>query len=275
MKFRFSKTGFRVLASIPVLLFALTGCSSSSLETSVGPFCSTGICMLEVQNNGNSPVDLFGELCGVVDGATYQSVNGFIGATVNPGQKAYFEFSVFGALDDTKFTKVYLGDCSNKSSILSWDVREAVSNSLGAGTESEEYVEPSPTVEAPAECAPGILALTPIYEDGNLSYVIENSGPECTFNIGSRVTFFHVSTGDSIVWSSRDCDRSAAVDLIRILQPGAFKPLPSESVEFPQTYSSEAGCGADVNEPLPAGIYYLNAEISGLVSEDSAEFRID
>ncbi len=260
------------IGSLLAVLLSASGCSSASaLETQAGPFCSTGFCQLTVKNNGDVPVDLSGELCGVVGGAHYQNVNGYVSTTVNPGQKAYFEFSVFGALD-SEFTGVYLGDCSDKSSKLSWDVRDAVAQTQNAPKASSSTPQPTATAEMIPNCEPGTVSVSPFLEEGAVFYSITYEGSDCSFNVGSRVTFYSVFDGQDIYWSSRDCDRSGDSDLIKVLTSGSFSSTPSA---FPFTFSSEEGCGPESNEPLPAGVYYLFVEVNGVMSESPFVFQVN
>jgi len=269
---------FKLPILLASVLLVMTACTSGgTLTTGVGDFCSTGICLLEVENNGNAPAEISGELCGVVDGKTYQSANGYVFQIINPGQKAYLGFSVFGVLDNTKFSRVFLGDCSDGTSTLNWDVRSAVMDSRSETPSSKPPVNSQKPQEIPSEpqmpeCEPGVISIQPVYEGGMISYTLTNAGPECEWNVGPRVTFFTVSDSDSIVWASRDCDRTQDVDLFLSLPPGTTASTPSE---YQGSFSSEMGCSLENNDPLPPGTYFLGVEVNGVSGDSKAEFSID
>ena len=100
-------------------------------------------------------------------------------------------------------------------------------------------------------------------------YEITNNGlVDCKFNVGSRVTFFTITSGEQTYWSSRDCDRSNDTD--------RYVTLPSNSAEeaaaspWEKSYSSENGCSASANDLVPTGgaTYKIKVEVNGVISEE-------
>ena len=162
-----------------------------------------------------------------------------------------------------------------------------------------QEVLPTPEVTetedaAPAEltnCAPGVVTVevmigklissdvdTQVVETFNsfapetnpdIWYEITNNGlVDCKFNVGSRVTFFTITSGEQTYWSSRDCDRSNDTD--------RYVTLPSNSAEeaaaspWEKSYSSENGCSASANDLVPTGgaTYKIKVEVNGVISEE-------
>lgn len=162
-----------------------------------------------------------------------------------------------------------------------------------------QEVLPTPEVTetedaAPAEltnCAPGVVSVEVmigklISSDGesqvvetfnsfapetnpDIWYEITNNGlVDCKFNVGSRVTFFTITSGEQTYWSSRDCDRSNDTD--------RYVTLPSNSAEeaaaspWEKSYSSENGCSASANDLVPTGgaTYKIKVEVNGVISEE-------
>jgi len=104
----------------------------------------------------------------------------------------------------------------------------------------------------------------------NLWYEVTNTGlVDCRFNVGSRVTFFTITSGEQTYYSSRDCDRSDSKDLTVLLQ--ANVPLKAEPSAWDRVYSSSEGCSAAQGmQAVPGGgaTYKLKAEVNGVISED-------
>ena len=161
--------------------------------------------------------------------------------------------------------------------------------------QSQAQVEPAPEeteVGVAAEitdCAPGVVSLaamvgtfdqtTQVSETLNnfssdaipyLWYEVTNTGlVDCRFNVGSRVTFFTITSGEQTYYSSRDCDRSDSKDLTVLLQ--ANVPLKAEPSAWDRVYSSSEGCSAAQGmQAVPGGgaTYKLKAELNGVISKD-------
>lgn len=150
--------------------------------------------------------------------------------------------------------------------------------------------EPEPTAiatteETPAEvtnCQPGVVQVeafigsssyepydnVPQDQEAFLWYEIVNTGlVDCVFDVGTYATFFTISSGDQVYFSSRDCDRSQDSQQPQILK--ANVPIQSTPGEWLKVFSSsEDQCGPE-NELAPRGgaAYDLKVEVSGVVSE--------
>ena len=139
------------------------------------------------------------------------------------------------------------------------------------------------------DCAPGVVSLAAMVgtfdETSQVSetlnnfssdaipylwYEVTNTGlVDCRFNVGSRVTFFTITSGEQTYYSSRDCDRSDSKDLTVLLQ--ANVPLKAEPSAWDRVYSSSEGCSAAQGmQSVPGGgaTYKLKAELNGVISED-------
>ena len=151
-------------------------------------------------------------------------------------------------------------------------------------TETTTATESATTTEI-ASCAPGVVQVEVMignetetlntFAAGSLPsiwYSITNTGLEdCTFNVGARVTFYTITSGEQTYWSSRDCDRSADADAYVTLKSNQTLEAPKGT--WDRVYSSETGCGADDgNSSVPAGgaTYKIKAEVNGVISEDKS-----
>lgn len=156
--------------------------------------------------------------------------------------------------------------------------------------EETQTVDPTP-VEI-TDCAPGVVSVVArigqvLSDDGAggqeleslnsfgpsatpyIWYEITNNGlVDCNFNVGARVTFFTISSGEQIYWSSRDCDRAGLEDLEVTLRSNS--PMISVASPWDKVYSSENGCNADGNSPVPTGgaTFKIKVEVNGVISED-------
>jgi hypothetical protein len=139
------------------------------------------------------------------------------------------------------------------------------------------------------DCAPGVVSLSAMigtfdentqvsetlnnFSSGEIPYLwyeVTNTGlVDCRFNVGTRVTFFTITSGEQTYYSSRDCDRSESKDLTVLLQ--ANVQLTAEPSAWDRVYSSSEGCSAAQGlQAVPGGgaTYKLRAELNGIISED-------
>lgn len=152
----------------------------------------------------------------------------------------------------------------------------------------EPEPEPTATAEAtPAEvtnCQPGVVAVEafigrgatheplvniPEGEEAFLWYEITNTGlVDCIFDVGTYATFFTITSGEQVYYSSRDCDRSGDSKFSKVLKPNIVeKSDPGES--WLKVYSSsEFGC-TENNRPVPkdGAQFEIMVEVSGVVSD--------
>jgi hypothetical protein len=152
-------------------------------------------------------------------------------------------------------------------------------------TETTTATESAATTTEIASCAPGVVQVEVMignetetlntFAAGSLPsiwYSITNTGLEdCTFNVGARVTFYTITSGEQTYWSSRDCDRSQDTDAYVTLKSNQTIEAPKGT--WDRVYSTETGCGADDgNSAVPSGgaTYKIKVEVNGVISEDKA-----
>lgn len=154
-----------------------------------------------------------------------------------------------------------------------------------------ETAEPEPTATAVAEataeeitnCQPGVVEVEafigrgathealinlPEGEPTFLWYEITNTGlVDCIFDVGTYATFFTITSGEQVFFSSRDCDRSGDSKFSKVLKPNIVEK--SEPGEWLKVYSSSEFQCSDNNRPAPKGgaQYEIKVEVSGVVSE--------
>lgn len=142
------------------------------------------------------------------------------------------------------------------------------------------------------DCAPGVVAVEVMVgrinatnEDGSqnretlnnfevgtlpaLWYQITNRGTvDCGFNVGPRVTFFTISSGDQTFWSSKDCNREGLQDSMVVLK--SSETLEAIASEWERSYSSANGCGLEGNDAVPSdgATYKIRVEVGGVLSEE-------
>lgn len=104
--------------------------------------------------------------------------------------------------------------------------------------------------------------------------IVSRASEPCTFNVGSSVTFFTITSGAETIWSSRQCDRSADTDLIALLEPGVSKR--SQGSEWLRVRSSQSGgCGEGQPRVVAGGAsYHLRVEVNGVISENKQQFLL-
>ena len=106
-------------------------------------------------------------------------------------------------------------------------------------------------------------------ENPYFGFSLKNIGTvDCNFNVGSAQQFFTVTSGAEVYWSSKDCDRSATLDMMRIIKVG--ETLPSQPTEWQRVRSSATGCNAASGQStVPGGgaTFHLNVSVAGVLSE--------
>jgi hypothetical protein len=154
---------------------------------------------------------------------------------------------------------------------------------------SEAVTQDSEQVLELAECAPGIVTIeafvgTEAGEERNsyaaaanpaIWYAATNTGiADCLFNVGARVTFFTITSGEETYWSSRDCLRGGLTDSTITLK--ANEPVKSEPSEWLKVRSSGEGCG-EGQPAVPTGgaSFFVKAEVNGVISQNSPQFILN
>lgn len=145
----------------------------------------------------------------------------------------------------------------------------------------------APTQDAtPSEvtnCQPGVVVVeafigresnlealvnVPEGEDVFLWYEITNTGlVDCIFDVGTYATFFTISSGDQVYYTSRDCDRASDTKSPKILKANIVEK--SAPGQWLKVYSSSDFQCSDANDRVPRGgaAYDLKVEVSGVISE--------
>ncbi|SCX02664.1 hypothetical protein SAMN05216534_0034 [Candidatus Aquiluna sp. UB-MaderosW2red] len=154
---------------------------------------------------------------------------------------------------------------------------------------SESVTKDAEPILELVECAPGVVLIeafigTEAGEERNsyaasanpaLWYSATNTGiADCLFNVGARVTFFTITSGEETYWSSRDCNRTGLIDSTVTLK--ANQPLKSEPSVWLKVRSSSEGCG-EGQPAVPTGgaSFFIKAEVNGVISQNSQQFILN
>ena len=158
--------------------------------------------------------------------------------------------------------------------------------SSAADTKPSSSATPEPTdaaAGAGAECADGVVKVEPITDAGDytaeqqplLSLSITNTGTAaCTFNAGSDVQEYVISSGDEKIWSSKDC-QTAPVANPQVLEPGVA--LTTTPFPWDRTRSATDTCDSTDRPAVTAGgaSYHLEVTINGVTSTDTKQFLLN
>jgi hypothetical protein len=166
--------------------------------------------------------------------------------------------------------------------LVGWAIIALVSAIVGAIGSAFSGPTPStaPTNVEGQQCASGDVMATAVVgrKDGTeaesfataeqpyIWFTIKNVGAvTCTFNAGPAVQFYTIRSGNDLIWTSRDCDRTGLLDQVVTLEPGQSLPNPTSVWE--RVRSSSTGCGADTEIPVTPGAYNLTVEVNGVLSD--------
>jgi cytoskeletal protein RodZ len=124
------------------------------------------------------------------------------------------------------------------------------------------------------ECDPEDIALTAetdqtTYasdEEPQIAMTITNtSATDCTFNVGTDVQEYRVTSGSDRIWSSKDCQTGATAAEVTLAAG-----VPQETTPFPwdRTRSSTSTCDSDRPEVTGGGAsYFLTVYLGDLKSD--------
>jgi hypothetical protein len=144
---------------------------------------------------------------------------------------------------------------------------------------------PSPTPSATsgdvAECDPAKVTLEAVtdaagYDPGvnpQLSLVVKSTATTpCTFEVGTDVQEFVITSGDEVIWSSTDCQVDPQ-PRVQLLNPGV--PVSSAAIPWDRTRSSPDTCDVP-RDPVTAGgaSYHLGVSVGDLESETTKQFLL-
>ena len=146
-----------------------------------------------------------------------------------------------------------------------------------------ETATTEPTSSEITNCQPGVVEVEafigkkenhealiniPAGEPAYLWYEITNTGlVDCIFDVGTYATFFTITSGEQVFFSSRDCDREGDSKAARILKPNIVEK--SEPGQWLKVYSSSEFQCSENNRPAPKGgaQYEIRVEVSGVISD--------
>jgi hypothetical protein len=141
---------------------------------------------------------------------------------------------------------------------------------------TEEAVVPD------GECNPSVVEVVAITDAGDysaeqqplLSLSITNIGATaCTFNAGSDVQEYVITSGEERIWSSKDCQTDPVAAATQ-LEPGVA--VTTTPFAWDRTRSDPAACDA-ARTPVSAGgaSYHLGVTVNGVASADTKQFLLN
>ena len=145
---------------------------------------------------------------------------------------------------------------------------------------------PADSTDAPVDggaCAPAVVKVAPVTDADEytaeqqplLSLTVTNSGTTaCTFNAGSDVQEYIITSGEDRIWSSKDCQVDP-VALEQRLEPGA--PVSTTPFPWDRTRSDPSTCDAPDSTEVGAGgaTYQLDVAVNGVESDNSKKFLLN
>jgi cytoskeletal protein RodZ len=143
---------------------------------------------------------------------------------------------------------------------------------------------PTPLSTNPADaeaCDPSKVELTAVtdstsYEAGVMpvmSFALKNNtSVACTFDAGSDLQEFIITSGDERIWSSKDCQTDPVAATVP-LQPRV--PFAGSSLPWDRTRSATDTCGIERPQVTAEGAsYHLQVKIGDLTSVNSVQFLL-
>lgn len=125
------------------------------------------------------------------------------------------------------------------------------------------------TVEATTDASSYAAGVNPV-----LSFTLKSlMATPCTISAGSDVQEFRITSGDELIWSSKDCqvDPTPATAL---LQTGV--PLAGPTLTWDRTRSSTDTCDTQREQVIAGGAsYHLEVKIGELTSPDTRQFLLN
>lgn len=178
---------------------------------------------------------------------------------------------------------------------LGWAGVNAVGSWVGASSVPEELPLPegvnesSVVVDEGQPCPPGTVSVMAQVGDaaGSLSNrfsaeeiphiwlsVTNTNAVSCSFNVGAKVQYFTIKSGDQQIWTSRQCNREALTDVTVVLAAGQTEKSPP--APWDKVFSSPTGCGPDQDAVTTGGAsYHVEAEVNGELSSNDQQFVLD
>ena len=95
----------------------------------------------------------------------------------------------------------------------------------------------------------------------------------CTIEAGSDLQEFRITSGEELIWSSKDC-QTGAVAATAVLKPGI--PLQGPSLPWDRTRSSTDTCDAAREQVIAGGAsYHLEVIVGDLTSKNNTQFLLN
>lgn len=160
----------------------------------------------------------------------------------------------------------------------------AAGNETGAGTDAvtDPAATPAPDAAADGSCDASDITVeaktdATTYAAGvnpMLSLSVTNTGEEaCTMNVGTDVQEYRITSGEELIWSSKDCQQDP-VALQQELAPDT--PVDSTPFGWDRTRSDAASCDAERTAVTGEGAsYHLSVLIDGVESADTKQFVLN
>jgi hypothetical protein len=149
--------------------------------------------------------------------------------------------------------------------------------------------ESSVVVESGQPCPPGTVyvmaqvgdssgALMNRFSDDqtpHIWFILTNTNSvDCTFNVGAKVQYFTIKSGDQQIWTSKQCSREGLTDNELLLTAG--QTISSPVAPWEKVFSSPTGCGPEQESVVTGGAsYHLEAEVNGELSRNDQQFVLD
>jgi hypothetical protein len=133
------------------------------------------------------------------------------------------------------------------------------------------------TAAAARVCDPNRVTVEAVTDSDNyaagaepiLSFTLKSTMTvPCRFAAGSDVQEFRITSGDELIWTSKDC-QTDAVAAVTVLQPGVPKAGPS--LPWDRTRSSKTTCDGDRSHVVAGGASYHLAVIVGDVTSTTTK----
>jgi hypothetical protein len=178
---------------------------------------------------------------------------------------------------------------------LVWAGVNAVGSWIGASSTPEPTPLPeglnesSVVVEAGEPCPPGTVSVMAQVGDSqgalmnkfsadqtpHIWFTLTNTNSvDCKFNVGAKVQYFTIKSGDQQIWTSKQCNREGLTDseiVLKAAQTSASPVQPWEKVS-----SSSTGCGPEQEAVVTGGAsYHVEVEVNGELSNNDQQFVLD
>ena len=133
---------------------------------------------------------------------------------------------------------------------------------------------PKPTTAATQPCTDKAVEVDAVVdklsyaagEDPQLSFTLQNGGTKaCTFQVGTNVQKFVITSGSETIWTSTDCQTDSSAKSIN-LQPGT--PVQSPKLTWARDRSSTTTCSVKNPKQVTAGgaSYHLTVTVNSVTS---------